>query len=249
MAPVRDPSAQRRLLPARRADGPRCRLRRARSRVAAPRGRTPAPGPPRQPHVDRRFGACCDVQRGRAPRPDDVARQRHERVRAARLGLAYRPTARRDRRLRRPLRARVEDRRAGDLDSLRTRPVRAGGDSRERPCGRGRHGEHRNAGSCPAPTRRRAAGARGPRRGVPARRGVRCAQRGPGGGGGAAVREPAQHRCRFAAPEGSRGHGVAGALAVVLPAGRGGRRAPRRSPRRSPATPRRWGGSVRSACR
>ncbi len=74
----------------------------------------------------------------------------------------------------------------------------------------------------------RACNARGARRGLHAQGGVRAHQRRTRGVGAAAVCQPAQQRCRFAAPDRPPGHRQPPALGVVLHAGRGGDR--RRSP-------------------
>ena len=57
---------------------------------------------------------------------------------------------------------------------------------------------------------------RGAGRGLPRPLGVRRAQRGAHGRGGARVRQPAQRGRRLAAPAGSRDHGVAAAVDLVL---------------------------------
>ena len=63
-----------------------------------------------------------------------------------------------------------------------------------------------------------AARGRSPRRDLHAHRGVRADQQGPGRSGSAHVRQPAQHRGRFVAPEGRRGHRQPRARVLELPA-------------------------------
>ena len=84
------------------------------------------------------------------------------------------------------------------------------GDGRDR---RGRHAQRQDdrLGPAPADGDRRVPGARadrGPRRGVPAGRGVQPAQRVDGRRRQADVRQPPQRRRRLAAPEGPAGHRV-----------------------------------------
>ena len=114
------------------------------------------------------------------------------------------------------LRDRAEGGRPGDLARLRGRRVRAGSHTRQR---RGRRAGDREPADHrrhTAPDRGRAAAPRGPRRGVPAARRVRPAQRAARRGRRAHLREPAQLGRRLDPPARPQAHGVAAAVDVGL---------------------------------
>ena len=125
------------------------RLRRPAARAAGDRGGEPGAAHPRLADPAGRREAARQVQAGRAPRADALARQRPQRGRAAGLGEAGRAPARAPRHLRArdPLRHRAEGRRPGDLADLRERRLHPRRHARRRPrsartsprtCGRSR---------------------------------------------------------------------------------------------------------------
>ena len=124
-----------------------------------------------------RRGAAGQVQAGRAPRADALARQRPRRGRAAGLGAAGGAPARAARHLgpRDPLRDRAEGGRPGDLAHLRERGVHPRGDPRRRARRRGRDPEPADDQGDPAVDRGRPGAGRGARRGLPADRRLRPA--------------------------------------------------------------------------
>ena len=108
----------------------------------------------------------------------------------------------------RPVPVRAEDRRPGGRAGLPGRAAGPGGDQGRRGDRRGRDAERQDHRRRPGPAvRLRLAGdPGGARRGVPAGRGVRRAERAADRGGQAAVRQPAQLGRRVAAAEGPAGH-------------------------------------------
>ena len=105
---------------------------------------------------------------------------------------------------------RAQGRRPRDQPALRAGPPGPGADPRRRTYGRGRDAQRQDdrLGAAPAHRHRRVPGARprrGPRGGLPARRGLRAAQRVDGRRRQADVRQPAQRRRRLPAPEGPEG--------------------------------------------
>ena len=106
---------------------------------------------------------------------------------------------------------RAQGRRAGHQPAVRGRSPGPRPHARRRSHRRGRHPQRQDhrRGAAPADRHRRVPGARaarGPRRGVPAPRGVRAAERVDDRRRQAGVRQPAQRRGRLAAPEGPAGH-------------------------------------------
>ena len=144
-----------------------------------------------------------------------------------------------------PVPVRAEDRRARDRPRLRARPPRQRRHQGRRAHRRGRHAEREDDQVDPGPPHRgrRARAARGARRGVPARGGVRAAERVAAGGGQARLRQPAQRGRGLAAAEGPPGHRVPRARrdrARHRPGGRAGQRTPTApSPARRPGRARR----------
>ena len=133
-----------------------------------------------------------------------VARARH---------AAARPRAPR-------LRRRAQDRRPVDRPPVRKRGARARGDARRRDARRGRHRERPHDPHDAAAHRRRVA-ARGPGRGLLLEEGVREGQRGAGGRGRAALRQPAQRRRGNDAPARLAHHGAATPRRLALRRRRG----------------------------
>ena len=113
------------------------------------------------------------------------------------------------------------------------RPLHARRHPGRRPGRRGRHRErpHDRRRARPA-ARGRAPPVGGAGRGVHAARHLRGAQRRPGGGGPAPLRQPPQHRGRLAAAEGPGDDRPAGPPLLGLPARRGGGRPGLPDPRR-----------------
>ena len=172
------------------------------------RGAGPRAAHARLAHPEGRRRGLDRVHRGRPPAADGEPRQRLL-LRGA--GVLVRPAgARRGRGAGAAVRA--QGRRPGDQPALRGRPAGARPDPRRRPHRRGRHPQRASTiDSVPhrLDRHRRAPGAgagRGPRRGVPAGRRLRAAQRGDGRRRQAGLRQPAQRRRRLAAPEGPAGH-------------------------------------------
>ena len=114
------------------------------------------------------------------------------------------------------VRRRAEDRRAGDLARLPRRRARARRDARQRRGRRGRHPQPAHDPVDPAADRRRAAAARGPRRGLHVAAGLRRAQRAPRRGRAVDVHEPAQLRRRDDPPARPEARRRAPAVDVVL---------------------------------
>ena len=207
-----------------RADDLRRRVRRAGPRAAPLEDEFPeliTPDSPTQ-QVGRRRRRCSPRSQHRLPMMSlDNA---FSAERAAGVGRAAGAPPRR-RAGRRPgrLRVRAEDRRRRHLAALRGRPARAGRHPRRRAGGRGRHRQHRHHRARSRSACRRARPTVLEVRGevYMQHRRVRGAQRAPGRGRRAALRQPAQLRGRLAAPEGPAGHRQPRAVDVVLPARRG----------------------------
>ena len=137
---------------------------------------------------------------------------------AARLGGAdaQPPRPRGDRGARLRVRRRAEDRRAGDLARLPRRRARARRHARQRRRRRGRHAQPAHDRRDPAEDRRRAAAARGPRRGLHVAAGLHRAQRAPRRAGAEHLHEPAQQRRGDDPPARPGARRRAAALDVVL---------------------------------
>ncbi len=117
---------------------------------------------------------------------------------------------------RRALRDRAQDRRPGHLAGVRgrgARPRRHPGQRRDRRAGDPEPAHHPRD---PAADRRRAAAARGARRDLPAAGRLRHAQRAAGGGRGAHLRQPAEHRGGLDPPARSSARRRAAAVDLVL---------------------------------
>ena len=192
---------------ARRPRDLRRRVRRARPRAAGPRGgSTPSCVTPDSPTQQVGGGAVAAVRPGRAPRADDVARQRLLLRRAGGLGQAHGALHRGRRRLR----VRAEDRRRRHVAPLRGRPLRAGRHPGRRRVGEdvtenvAHHRRHPRAASTGDEPARRARGAgRGLHAASPPSRSSTSARPRPAA---APLRQPPQLRRRLAAPEGPDDH-------------------------------------------
>ena len=168
----------------------RCSTSCGRSRPSIPSCVTPdSPDPAR-----RRRRRSPRSRRSRHLQPMLSLANARTRGGAARLGPAdaQPPGPRGDRGPGVRVRRRAEDRRAGDLAGLPRRRARARRDPRQRRDRRGRHPQPAHDPDDPAADRRRAAAARGPRRGLHVAAGLRRAQRAPRRGGPVDVHEPAQ---------------------------------------------------------
>ena len=167
----------------------RCSTSCARSRPS-----TPSCGTPDSP--TQRVGAepVSRLKKVTPPAADALARQRALGGGAAGVDRAHAqpPRARGDRGPGLRLRRRAEDRRPGDLAALRGRRARPRRDARQRRGRRGRHAQPAHDPLDPAAHRRRAAAARGPRRGLHVAARLRRAQRAPRRAGPLDVHEPAQ---------------------------------------------------------
>ena len=114
------------------------------------------------------------------------------------------------------LRRRAEDRRPGDLADLPRRRARAGRHARQRGGRRGRHPQPAHDPLDPAADRRRAAAARGPRRGLHVAARLRRSERAPRRGGLVDLHEPPQLGGRHDPPARPPARRRAPALPVVL---------------------------------
>ena len=137
------------------------------------------------------------------------------------------------------LRRRAQDRRPLDRPPVRERRARARGDAGRRDARRGRHRERPHHPHGAAAHRRRVA-ARGPGRGLLLEEGVCEGQRGAGGRGRAALRQPAQRRRGNDAPARLAHHGEATPRRLALRRRRRDAHAGRPRATPSPAS-RSWG--------
>ncbi len=200
-----DRGAQLSVLRRGRADRQRCRVRRAVPRAAGAGARASVAGD----------AGLADAAGGR--RAGNLVRERHppgadalaqQRVRRRRGGGVRPPRPRGPRRRRRRVRGRAQVRRPRHQPRLRGRAVHRGRDARRRQQRRERHCQPAHGRRDPAEARRRrAAAARGARRGADAQARLRGAERGAGGQGREDLRQSAQRGRRFAAPARPQDHG------------------------------------------